>query len=119
MGTNYYHRYNHCDCCGRYDERHIGKSMTMFQGYAEDGDWSKPIIASWQDWKRELLAGGKIIDEYGTEWPSHSFIAAVESQPIISRTRQYRWMCAHEHQIGLGHDWLCADDFSFTSSEFS
>lgn len=26
MGTNYYLRLRFCSCCGRYDERHIGKS---------------------------------------------------------------------------------------------
>ena len=26
MGTNYFLRYNQCEHCGRYDEKHIGKS---------------------------------------------------------------------------------------------
>ncbi len=37
MGINYYHRTNICKECGRYDERHIGKSshgwQFSFHGY--------------------------------------------------------------------------------------
>lgn len=31
MGTNFYFRFNMCDCCDRYDEIHIGKSSGGWQ----------------------------------------------------------------------------------------
>ncbi len=80
MGTNYYHRIDICESCNRYKEKHIGKSSAgwqfSFQGYREDEDI--PKIASFEDWKRELQADGKIFDEYGREMSFEEFVEYVE-----------------------------------------
>ena len=83
MGTNYYHRNSVCKCCGRFDERHIGKSsggwQFSFRGYS--GDDPQKTIESWADWQRVLQADGDIVDEYGREVPF------VELRDLVERKR--------------------------------
>lgn len=126
MGTNYYHRYAHCDCCGRYDERHICKSMVTFRGYRPDPDWpdefTGPLLASWRQWKRELIdRGGQVWDEYGRQHDLAEFIAAVESTKPEHRRRQCDWVQEHAGDYGTRGDryWLDGDGFSFYDGEFS
>jgi hypothetical protein len=118
MGTNHYHRYNHCDCCGRYDERHIGKSWGMFQGYRDEDE--KAPVTSWQGWKATLRADGEVWDEYGQQVDVEEFITDVEATDSVRRRRQYDWVRDH-HSYGraMEHDWLDADGFSFTDNEFT
>lgn len=132
MGTNFYHRYNKCECCGRYDERHICKSGTSFQGYRNDPADAvlfpadppvyDPEILSWADWKTHLQAGGEVWDEYGSRWDVGEFIDYVERSNPPQRRRQYDWMVAHRYDYsvvgGLEHDWLDPEGFSFTDQEF-
>ena len=64
MGTNYYLRENECPHCGRYDERHIGKSSGgwtfALHVYPDEG------INTLDDWKAILDGSdGSIYDEYG------------------------------------------------------
>lgn len=125
MGTNYYHRYDHCECCGRYDERHICKSLRTFRGYRPDPDWpdefTGPLLATWQQWKAELLKGGEVWDEYGRREETAAFIEAVEATKPEHRRRQYDWMVEHARDYGLslGRDWLDPEGFSFAEGEFS
>lgn len=125
MGTNFHHRYNLCECCGRYDERHICKSMRSFQGYRPDPQWpddfTGPVIVTWEDWKAHLRAGGEVWDEYGKQWDVETFIADVETTPPNMRRMQYDWMVRHEGRFGvtLDDDWLDPDGFSFTDREFT
>ncbi len=78
MGTNYYHRYNICSECRRYDKRHIGKSSAgwqfSFKGWKDSE--GRPAIKSWQDWKYILktFKDGQIFDEYGKEWSYASYL---------------------------------------------
>lgn len=118
MGTNHYHRTNLCDCCGRYDQRHIGKSWSMFQGYRPD-DWASdvPELLSWQQWKEHLLSGGTVWDEYGREVPVAEFIADVEAVPLERRRRQTQWI--FDHGYGDEHDWHDSEGYSFCDREFS
>lgn len=85
MGTNYYWRINECECCKRFDEKHIGKSSGgwefNFQGYRnaqETGD-PKDDILSWEDWKARLRESGSIYDEYGTKLSFEEFVDLVEN----------------------------------------
>jgi hypothetical protein len=123
MGTNYYHRFNRCDCCGRYDERHICKSMTSFQGYRPDPLWpdeDAPTIVSWADWKAALQTG-EVWDEYGRQLNVAQFIDDVEATGPARRRRQYDWMQENgaRYRLKLDHDWLDSEGFSFTDREFT
>lgn len=66
MGTNYFVRTDECECCGRYEDLHIGKSSAgwkfSFQGYPD----RDPPLTSWKAWQ-EFLAGAQIRDEYGRD----------------------------------------------------
>jgi len=123
MGTNYYATLiNHCDCCGRFDEAHICKSLTMFEGFRAGPDAPAPepfgVIESWHDWKRVLIAGdAQIRDEYDRDHSLDDFIAAVERTDPGRRGSQMRWLLDHNHS--LDRDWVDADGFDFHEGEFS
>ena len=117
MGTNYYHRTGICECCRRYDERHIGKSSAgwqfSFQGYRD----SVPIITSFEDWKRELQIEGKIFDEYGREVSFEDFVKLVkEKQSEEMNTYDY---CAKEGSVNMTRRWKDEEGYSFSEGEFS
>lgn len=128
MGTNYYHRSNICECCGRFDEQHICKSMTMFNGVVRWLD-EKPYgfvvtVPSWQDWKARLVAGGEVWDEYGERWDTDQFIERVEVTDADDRGSQHAWIVRNRPELASdgpedSRDWLDADGFSFHGGEFS
>ena len=116
MGTNYFHRYNRCDHCGRYDERHIGKQSAgwQFSFRAHTDSEMRLIIGSWNCWKMALTTGS-IFDEYGKEWSYADFVAKVEATKDglshydeMART----WAVTED-------DWKDSDGWSFTNGEFS
>lgn len=130
MGTNYYLRTAICKCCGRYDEQHICKSFHTFAAqYHEEDDppWETVVdVATWEAWKRrlrdEVAAGGRIVDEYGTDWPLHTFIEAAEKHGPDPDRRQYRAIVAAGYKADLiepGSTWVDADGFTFYAGEFS
>lgn len=115
MGTNFYHRTAICEHCGRYDEHHICKSMTSFQGYP-DLD-----VMSWQDWKRRIRAGGEVWNEYGDQIPTEDFIRDVELEDMQERRRQYDWVKAHSlpYDTEDQKTWLDPDGYTFYAGDFS
>lgn len=122
MGTNYYHRTDICECCNRYKEKHIGKNSMgwqfSFQGYM--GYEENPKIQSFEDWKRELLADGKIFDEYGKEFSLKEFVDLVESKKTAPN-HHYDYCMKHSAVRGydMSNDWKDDNGHAFTSSEFS
>lgn len=87
-------------------------------------------ISTWQHWRRIILIGGKVFDEYGTEVDRLDFIADVESTTVENRRRQYDWIVDNPGFMGAlpegvvppadtDDEWLCPDGFSFTFREFS
>lgn len=128
MGTNYFHRSNICECCGRYDEQHICKSLVTFEApvvWQDEPPYGYVVtVKSWADWKARLLDDGEVWDEYGERIPSDEFIARVEATDPERRRRQYDWMVEHEPeratvQPAEGMDWLDVDGFSFCGGAFS
>ena len=128
MGTNYYHRINICEHCNRYNERHIGKSSAgwqfSFQGYRVEQHC--PAIMSFEDWKRELQAEGKIFDENGKETSYEEFVKLVEDK----KDGQYNERpnlnhydyCLSKHKergFNMDNDWKDDEGYAFTFSEFS
>ena len=117
MGTNYYQRTEICECCGRYDEKHIGKSSAgwqfSFRGY--NAEEHRPAILSFKDWKRELK-NGKIFDEYGREMPYEDFLAFVEEKK--SQPNNHFDYCV-KNNLSRETDFKDPDGHSFSNTEFS
>jgi len=122
MGTNFYHRYNICSECERYDERHIGKRSSgwqfSFRGYNDDE--GKPIIASWQDWKNVLtgLKQGKIFDEYRKEIEVSEFIEMVEKTKGKQNHYDYLRESPNYGPAYLKDLWKDEEGWDFSSTEF-
>lgn len=125
MGTNYYAldplQCSHpCEHCQQQTEWHIGKSLVMFQAH-RDSPWGP--IRSWQDWKRVITEHHlEVIDEYGDRHLADDFIRDVEATDPERRGRQYRWMVDHGHAVpgeDDPRDWLDADGFSMTLTDFT
>jgi hypothetical protein len=83
MGTNYYVRENICDCCGRYDEIHIGKSS---------GGWCFTLriypskgINDLKDWI-PFLQGKKIFNEYDEEVSYQKLMDTITNRSWVPRT---------------------------------
>jgi len=125
MGTNYYHRTNICDCCNRYDEKHIGKSSAgwqfSFQGY-EDA----PEILSYKDWLRVLWQSlmidktGKIFNEYNKEMSYDDFVEMVKKKQSGPHNQydEVQKECK-ERGYSIQNDWKDEEGYAFTFAEFS
>ena len=127
MGTNYYHRTDICNCCNRYEEKHIGKSSAgwqfSFQGYNKCGDI--PQIASFEDWKRELQTKGVIYNEYGEYILFEDFVKMVEDKQTGKfndkpNLNHYDYCLDNKERVfDMSDDWKDDEGYSFTSREFS
>jgi hypothetical protein len=106
MGTNYYHRTNICECCGRSETEHIGKSSCGWQFSFHSTDKAQ----SFEDWK-VLLKTGEIRDEYGDLVTYEEFIGIV-TQKQIPQNRNHA-------SLYPGDSYCDLDGYSFTRSEFS
>lgn len=83
MSTNYYARYNTCECCERYDEIHIGKSSVgwtfSFRGYNNECD--NFVIKSYKELINVIKNNNmNIYDEYGHKTSLQEFKDLVESK---------------------------------------
>lgn len=134
MGTNYYWRGNACDCCGRYDVIHVGKSSAgwVFGWHGvrlvpqPQPSWSceqdDPIVATWGKsldsaaaWTELLRSGtGELWDEYGERQDVEEFLEFVASkrQPRPNGDppmTHLRWR-QEEARRGRSHDWEKRDE---------
>ena len=122
MGTNYYQRTDICKECNRFKEKHIGKNSMgwqfSFQGYTSYDD--NPKIKSFEDWKRELQADGKIFDEYGRELTFEEFVELVESKNAAPNNHyDYCMKDSTTRGYSMDNDWKDDEGYSFSSSDFS
>ena len=109
MGTNYYARFNICECCGRLDELHLGKSSAgwAFSFRAHE----KPKLHSYKDilqWLQNKKA--VIVNEYGKEITLPEFRDVVEN-------RSYKALNFIEENPSYG--FLDPEGHPFTEREFS
>jgi len=123
MGTNFYHRTRSgfLGLFGYEEEKHIGKRsggwLFSFRGYKDNE--GRPIIVSWQDWKRALKKG-KIFDEYGEQYSYAYFVVMVEQSRKPGSLNHYDYVC-NDPRFGpayLQDDWKDADGWSFSATEF-
>lgn len=123
MSTNYYHRYSICECCNRYDEKHIGKySMGwQFSFRAYQNLDASVLVGSWNDWKL-VLTMGKIFDEYGNEISYDDFVAKVESSKGKQNHYDYVKNAPQYQEAGMNFLQGCykdAENWDFSYEEFS
>lgn len=126
MGTNYYWHHNECDCCGRYDEWHVGKSSGILQAitkWHDEEPWLRLVVGTWRQWKLHLRSGGSLWDEYGKQLDVEEFIAQVDAWGQEHRRRQWEWMRDHGRRTSTlpnpEVDYLDPDGYSFSTSDFS
>lgn len=103
MGTNYYARFNNCDCCGRYDEAHICRSYATYRAYTNE--WDNPLkdlygeVTSVADWLRVLaLPGVEVWDEYGRPVLTDQFVEYVKAGHSHSQAKwdlHQEWVAAN------------------------
>ena len=105
MGCNYYHESNKCDCCGRYDQDHIGKNSCGWNFHFHS---TKDII-SYKQWLERLELGGIIFDEYDRKITLDEFKELVEES-----YKEENW----NHLNETGYGWIDEDGYSFTDGEF-
>ncbi len=124
MSTNYYHRTNICEHCNRYEEKHIGKSSGgwefSFQGY--DAEHRRPVIMSFENWKREFQADGKIFNEYGEEISFDDFVKLVEDKQggtFNNRPNLNHYDYCVEQGHDIGNDYKDDEGYSFSLRDFS
>ena len=78
MGKNYYARINICECCGRYDEIHIGKSSFGWRFAVEiNEEYYKTLDELNQFLNKENV---KLVDEYGKELDPNSLFLLIEDK---------------------------------------
>lgn len=125
MGTNYYLRTNICECCDRYDEKHIGKKSVGWQFGFRSYRTEEIEIETCENWLEVLLKAvlidrtGKICNEYGAEVPFDSFVEMVKkSKDNLENKNHYDWCVEHEC-LNSYNQWKDAEGYSFTDSEFS
>jgi len=109
MGTNYYARVNICECCGRYEEVHLGKSSAGWTfGFHATGD-----LRSFKDWKEFLVKEEcMIFDEYGEMVGLGDFLEMVEKKRGEKNNHALRYW----HKDG---SFLDTEGNSMTPGEFS
>ncbi len=122
MGTNYFHRTNICEHCGRYNERHIGKSSAgwqfSFRGYRDEYHEGVPEIRSYSCWLALLENSGKIFNEYGEAMSLENFKSLVEMKRI--EPGNHTLYCRVHHPEHAQRDcWIDGANNSFDSCEFS
>lgn len=124
MGTNYYVRYNRCDCCGRYDELHMCKSFRTYQAH-----WDLPHInpvgqiTSVSDWLKLLeMPGVEVWDEYGDQHDPVEVRARISDSRAASSDEYAKALEFHaQHQLSwLSHDgYRDPDGYYLLKTDFS
>lgn len=131
MGTNYYFRYNICDCCDRYDQLHIGKSSYgwkfLFHAVDEyidprtldpkeallDNDDTRIVISSFQHWKKFIekfvseFKTAKIYDEYNCDIEPDEFFKMLNNKQGKS------------HYTETKSGFIDSEGYDFVDGEFS
>lgn len=113
MSTNYYVRENVCDCCGRYDELHLGKSSMgwQFTFQYNGGEYYKNVAEM-----RKWLEGKRIFDEYDKEISNDEFWQLVESKQK-PEFKNHTIYCREHH--GIREFEMLIDGYSFINVWFS
>jgi len=78
MGTNYDAVYNLCECCGRADRIHIGKSSA---GWRFSIEVHEEVYKDWQTFEKFIEQRNiEIYDEYGRKVTAFELLSLMESK---------------------------------------
>jgi len=137
MGTNYYIRYNICNCCKRYDEIHMGKQSMGWKFNFHVIEEQFPIN-EWENNAKELLKNNiyinvkldsykktknfllkyskyvKIFSEYDREILIEDFLKIVESNQ--HNLSFYNYCVVHNC---LQSEYMDSDNYEFSPNNFS
>ena len=131
MGTNYYMRYDNCECCSRHEEIHIGKKsygwQFSFQAHNPEVSWapmgylgiSDPkdfLINSWKDWQRYLqMKEHKIFDEYDSHISFKDLKRIIEDSKKNLKNLNHTTEC---HGMPFEASFYDKEGYSFSNSDF-
>lgn len=119
MGTNYYYRYNTCNCCQRYEELHIGKSSGGWTFSFHAIDEGRTKINSWKEWREHLqLSGGRIFNEDGECISFVEFKALIEAKKN-EKLNHTNYCMEHHREHALRDCFLDSEGHSFNRGWFS
>lgn len=119
MGTNFYARYNACDCCGRYDSLHIGKNFKAVRVYLLD-DPDQIKIESFQDWRAFLSQPGVTVwNEYGRLIPPVDLSAWLSAWTNYDDNEDWDTRDQYASQYRSHGAFLDPDGYHCTPDEFS
>lgn len=97
MGTNFYLHENICQVCGRFNERHIGKSSYGWcfglHIYPDER------INSLEDWKL-LFDSGEIYDEYGRRVSKDEMIDIITNRSHPDSNENDEWYAQNHAERG-------------------
>jgi len=116
MSTNYYLKYNICECCNRFDKIHIGKSSAgwqfVFRGHGED---FMPVLQTYDQWmdfiENQLYEEtAKIVNEYGKEIEYQEFINMVKEKQENPKNKVHNF---------TAYNYIDVRGYNFCSTQFS
>lgn len=98
MGTNYDAVYNRCECCGRAESVHIGKSSA---GWRFAVEMHPELYKDWQEFEAFLRKEGvEIVNEYGEKCTPQELLERMEDkkdgQSHVDPSDRYRKVVAAE-----------------------
>lgn len=106
MGTNYYAKYNKCECCNRYDKLHLGKSSMgwkfMFKSNTEKYNNFKEFC------KFIRRKDVEVWDDYGNKKSAKHLIDLIMSKQDGKS----------QYGVGWDEDLLIIEGYDFISREF-
>ena len=106
MGTNYYTKIKECECCGRFEEIHLGKSSCgwKFSFQYNDGKYYKNF-----DEMKSWLKDKVIKDEYNRIITLEEFFLMIKDKQKETNSHADKYKSERDFVI---------DGYSFTNCEF-
>lgn len=130
MGTNYYHRFNVCPHCERWDSAHICKSGSLFHALTrEDSEGHiRVVVSTWAQWQDRLREDGFVLDEYDKRIDVDEFIERFAASGSGDSHPQLRYVAEGELiacpspgdviRWDRHSSWLDPDGYLFHAFEF-
>lgn len=113
MGTNYYVKHNNCECCGRHDEIHLGKSSSGWQfSFQYNGGRYYKNVEEMRKWTANKI----IKNEYGDIVSYADFWKMVFDKQVSENQNHASYVMKNLPESSYKE--YVIDGFSFTDCEF-